>query len=66
MSKEESSKEELIVCCLCNEQIQPDISGWKGGHNPDPLGKTEDDRCCGGCNSSEVLPARLRQVGLYL
>ena len=62
MSKAESNKEELIVCCLCNEEIKPEISGWQYGHNPAPLGETEDDRCCDSCNYQEVIPARLQGI----
>ena len=62
MSKAESHKEESIVCCLCNEEIQPEISGWKFGHNPAPLGETEDDRCCQVCNNTKVIPARLQGI----
>ena len=62
MSKAESQKQELIVCCLCNEEITPEVSGWKYGHNPAPLGETEDDRCCQVCNNTKVIPARLRGI----
>jgi hypothetical protein len=62
MSKAESNKEELIICCLCNEEITPDASGWQYGHNPAPLGETEDDRCCDSCNYQEVIPARLQGI----
>ena len=55
--------EKLIVCCLCNKDIQPnELSGWKYGHNPDPLGKTENDRCCDICNATKVIPERLKRV----
>ena len=37
-------------CCLCNEPV----SGW--GHNPWPLKK---GKCCGICNDTKVVPARL-------
>lgn len=52
--------EEIILCCLCGDKIEVQISGWKYGHNPSPLGKNENDRCCDSCNDSEVIPARLK------
>lgn len=33
------------------------------GNNPDPLGDTEEDRCCDCCNGTKVIPARLKGLG---
>ena len=41
-----------INCCFCNIQIK-DIDS----NNAQPLA---DDRCCGDCNASIVIPARIR------
>jgi hypothetical protein len=40
-------------CCICSEVFV----GY--GHNPDPLGDVEKDRCCDRCNRDAVIPARL-------
>ena len=41
-------------CCICENQF----SGY--GHNPQPVDDTEGARCCDRCNSSVVIPARLK------
>ena len=48
-------------CCLCNGNIEVirAISGeaaWAEGHNAEPLA---DGRCCGTCNWTKVIPARI-------
>jgi len=49
-------------CCLCGAPCEPwhldPPTGY--GHNPDPLGNNDTDRCCDYCNYSKVVPARLR------
>ena len=42
------------TCCLCGGPYR------SFGHNAAPL---SDERCCGGCNYTKVLPARLRRAG---
>jgi len=46
-----------MKCCICKNKITPDLNGWEGGHNPYPIEK--EGRCCGICNTEEVIPARL-------
>jgi hypothetical protein len=46
-----------MVCCLCNGIIEPQGS-WLSGHNAEPVAK---GRCCGRCNGSVVIPARVRE-----
>jgi hypothetical protein len=41
-------------CCFCNIQIK-DIDS----NNAQPLA---DDRCCGDCNASKVVPARIKAI----
>jgi hypothetical protein len=41
-------------CCICENNF----SGY--GHNPQPIDDTEGARCCDRCNSSVVIPARLK------
>ena len=47
---------EKFVCCLCGKTIE----GW--GNNPWPVSKGENDRCCGECNCTLVIPARLARM----
>ena len=47
-------EEEKIECCLCGKEVKD------FGHNPQPLGEKEDDRCCDECNQKLVIPTRLR------
>jgi len=49
-----------MKCCLCNNQIEVEISGWSEGHNALPL---VEGRCCGTCNAISVMPARMQ--GLF-
>ena len=57
-----SKSNELIKCCLCKEDIEVSITGWKFGHNPQPLANGEDDRCCDFCNTTKVIPKRLELI----
>ena len=43
-------------CCICNRPI----IGY--GNNPWPV--KEEGECCDECNTTKVVPARLRQMGL--
>ena len=47
-------------CSICGKPIEKEASGWDGGHNADPL---TEGRCCGTCNDTKVLPARLEALG---
>jgi hypothetical protein len=33
-----------------------------GSHNPQPLDRSDDERCCGVCNYHIVLPARFWNI----
>ena len=46
-----------VVCCLCGIEIP-----WRESNNPWPLVDDEDSRCCYYCNSTKVLPARLKML----
>lgn len=51
-------------CVLCNEPIKTEpITGWKYGHNAQPLA---DGQCCRDCNDERVLPARLEALSDHL
>jgi len=47
-------------CVICKDPITPDRNGWDGGHNAQPVAK---GRCCGTCNDTKVIQARLRNLG---
>ena len=54
-------------CCLCGQdiEIKKDKDGnifWTDGNNPEPLGKSDSDRCCDTCNDTKVIPARMQQM----
>ncbi len=47
-------------CCLCGGECEE----WPGGfygHNPQPL--SDGGRCCGTCNKTKLIQARLRELG---
>ena len=50
-----------MKCSICQGRIPIDADGWKGGHNAQPV---NDGRCCGACNESVVISARLTQFAL--
>lgn len=51
---------EELTCCLCGVEI---TDGF--GNNPRPLSiQNEEDRCCDECNSTKVIPERIRQFQL--
>ena len=45
------------TCCLCDATF---IGGF--GNNPDPVNKKWSARCCDTCNTSIVLPARVKEA----
>ena len=47
--------EELMNCVICNYPIGL-LGENDGGHNADPVAA---GRCCGMCNDTQVIPARL-------
>lgn len=48
-----------MKCCLCNQEIEVEISGWDEGNNALPL---KDGRCCDECNNAKVIPARINNI----
>ena len=54
-----------IKCCLCRVLMTrntKDISkGRPTFNNPSPLGKNIGDVCCDSCNTTKVIPARIKQ-----
>ena len=61
-TKNTENTNELIKCCICGQDIQPDANGWMLGHNPSPLYNGENERCCDTCNYGIVIPERLYQL----
>ena len=55
-----------IKCCLCGVLMTrntKDISkGQPTFNNPSPLGKNIGDVCCDSCNTTKVIPARIKQL----
>ena len=50
------------ICCLCGNELEPWHEGSKGyGNNPEPLAKWPQ-RCCDDCNTTKVIPARLKAI----
>ena len=64
--REECAKintENLIKCCVCGQIIEIEEStGWRFGHNADPYGDEDNDRCCNKCNDTIVIPARILEM----
>jgi len=54
-----------MKCCICEDVIKPQRNPdtgqivWDQGHNAQPV---RDGRCCGVCNYSIVLAARLTNL----
>jgi hypothetical protein len=47
---------EKAKCSICEEIIMPDLDGWDGGHNAEPI---NSGKCCGFCNARIVTPTRI-------
>jgi hypothetical protein len=47
--------EPKLTCSICQRPIEPE-NGWTRGHNAMPV---NNGRCCGECNATVVLPARI-------
>ena len=52
-----------MKCCLCDNQIEIKKTPegkvyWENGNNAQPL---KDGRCCDICDSTKVIPERLRR-----
>ena len=47
-------------CVICKQEITPDLFGWEGGCNAEPIASGQ---CCYNCDINVVLPARLAQYG---
>ena len=45
-------------CCLCGKEME-----YISGHNAYPISKGHG-RCCGTCNYTEVITARLKMMGI--
>ena len=54
-----------MKCCICDEEIEVLVDRhtgetvWAEGHNAAPV---RDGRCCGDCNATVVIPARLQAI----
>ena len=52
-------KKERFSCTICNGTIEIEISGWREGHNAEPV---TPGRCCSVCNAEVVIPARIAHI----
>ena len=42
-----------MKCIICgSKKISPDLDGWDGGHNAEPI---VEGRCCGDCNAIVIV-----------
>ena len=48
--------DEKHICCICGQEF----TGL--GNNPYPVNSDEDARCCGICNDTVVVPARIGEL----
>jgi len=49
-----------MKCSICDGAIPVEHGDWTMGHNAEPV--VENGRCCGDCNATVVIPARLRSM----
>ena len=50
-------REDALPCSICGHPIAVEPSGWREGHNAEPVVK--EGRCCASCNQTVVIPKRL-------
>ncbi len=48
-----------MKCAICKNEIEV-VGTWTEGHNAEPV--VENGRCCGNCNDTKVIPARMRML----
>jgi len=56
-------KNECCLCCQEMEFISVNRTNTIYGHNADPISKGHG-RCCGTCNYTKVITARLQMMGI--
>ena len=55
-----------MKCTICRQEIEAQKNPrtgkvfWTKGHNAQPV---SEGRCCSTCNSTVVIPARMKQIG---
>lgn len=50
-------KQKPIPCSICGRPIEA-VGDWTEGNNAQPV---NDGRCCGDCDATVVIPARLKE-----
>lgn len=45
------------ICCFCGKECEDEF-----GNNPYPADLNENARCCNECNSTIVIPERIRKM----
>jgi hypothetical protein len=48
-----------LRCIICRMEIEPDLTGYAGGHNAEPVRR---GRCCEECNWTVVVPTRFSRL----
>jgi hypothetical protein len=57
-----SEENKFLTCSICQgpiEHVGYGVHAWTQGHNAEPV---NSGRCCGHCNATVVIPARLRSI----
>lgn len=45
------------ICCFCGKECEDEF-----GNNPYPANTEEDARCCNDCNTTIVIPERIKKI----
>jgi hypothetical protein len=56
-NQRQRDREDALPCSICGHPIAVEPSGWREGHNAEPVVK--EGRCCASCNQTVVIPKRL-------
>lgn len=51
-----------MKCSVCGNDIDVQPNGWTQGNNAQPI---NSGRCCSVCNTTVVIPQRLRDAGIW-
>ena len=54
------AKQKGFICCLCGKRSLGWGDNQEYGNNPSPL--KDKGECCDKCNSTKVIPARLKSL----
>ena len=57
MERGDINLNKIKKCCFCGKKIE-----FMEQNNPSPVNNEEGAVCCSDCNSSIVIPARIKQI----